>query len=136
MKRVLILVLFAVGCTAHAESKEKVYSITTVTTPETVNNGSDAELMLTITPKTPWVLKTTTPLKIILEASDGITLAKKKLSNKDILDAEPKAKSVKTTFKANAAGPQKISADLTFFLCTDEICQRYTDEAELAIQVN
>ncbi|MEE8408615.1 MAG: hypothetical protein V3T05_03325 [Myxococcota bacterium] len=140
MKRILIIVLFTVGCTAHAESKEKVYSISTATLPEAITTGSDAEFKLTITPNAPWVLKTTTPLKIILEASDGIALVKKKFSNKDIVDEksdeESDAKSVKAPFKANARGQQKINADLTFFLCTEEICQRYTDEAELSLQIN
>ena len=131
MKRVLLVALFAVGCTVHAEEKGKVYTVDAITTPDTVTAGNAAELKITITPKAPWVLKTTTPMKVTLEASDGVKLAKKKLSNKDIIDAKSKAKSVKTGFESDP-GDKKIDAKLSFFLCTEEICQRYTDKAQLS----
>jgi hypothetical protein len=136
MKRVLILALFAAACTAHAEKKDKVYTVETATDPSAVAAGSQAVFQITITPKAPWVLKTTTPMKITLEGSDGVKLAKKKLSNKDITDAKNAAKSVKAGFEATHKGSQHIDADMSFFLCTEEICQRYTDKAGAEFTVN
>ena len=32
---------------------------------------------------------------------------------------------IKTEFTASKAGEGTVNADLTFFLCTDEVCKRY-----------
>ena len=74
-------------------------------------------------------------MTVDLTPTEGVALSQKTLTQKDIVDAKTKAKTVATKLTGTAPGDQKISASLTFFLCTDEICQRYKDQTETALKV-
>ncbi|MBI3180442.1 MAG: hypothetical protein HYZ27_12320 [Deltaproteobacteria bacterium] len=137
MRLITVLAAGLLACTALAESKSKVapeYTLTSGSEPAQVTAGSEARYAITIAPKAPWVFKITTPLKIVLTASDQVKLAKRDLDAKDIVDAGAEPKSVATTFTASAKGEHKIAADLAFFLCTDEVCKRYTDKIETKVR--
>ena len=84
---------------------------------------------MTITPKGKQTLKTNTPFKAMVKGSDGVAVSKDKYTAKDFVDEKAAAKTIKTEFTASKAGEGTVNADLTFFLCTDEIkgsdCKRY-----------
>ncbi|MEM6730910.1 MAG: hypothetical protein AAF658_05105 [Myxococcota bacterium] len=116
---------------ATRQSSGKEYSIAVQLAATQVKSGDPTAVTITITPQAPWVLKTTTPMKIQLECTDGCDITKARLSAKDIDDAEASAKSVKTQLKASS-GKHRLDGDLSFFLCTDEICKRQTDDLTLS----
>jgi hypothetical protein len=135
---VSLVMVQTLGCSAKAEDKkpeEKPYTLASVAEPSPIATGKPCAYQLSIAPKAPWVLKTETPLKVKLSASSGLTLAKSTLTWDDVVDAKSVAKAVKTGCQAKAAGQHKVDADLTFFLCTEEICQRYVDKVALPVQV-
>ncbi len=138
MRFSIVLALSGLACTAYAEGgKPKTvseYTLAAGSEPAPVTSGSEARYAITISPKAPWVFKTTTPLKIVLTASNKVKLAKSELDAKDILDPDAVPKSVTTTFTAGAKGEHKITALLTFFLCTDEVCKRYSDKIESSVR--
>ena len=70
-------------------------------------------------------LKTNTPFKAMVKGSDGVAVSKDKYTAKDFVDEKAAAKTIKTEFTASKSGEGTVNADLTFFLCTDEICKRY-----------
>jgi hypothetical protein len=128
----------ATSCAARADDgdeKVKKYMLEARALPAPVHKDTEASFTLTITPRSPWVLKTTTPLRVNLTASDGIELEKSKLDAKDIVDPKADAKSIRTAFTAKSPGEQSIAAKLTFFLCTDEICRRYKDSVDCRFPV-
>ncbi|MEO1173134.1 MAG: hypothetical protein AAFX94_13950 [Myxococcota bacterium] len=135
-----LLVLTAAACNAHAESADPTsispgtgpeYSVDVALNPTSPKSGESAEVTITITPVAPWVLKTTTPMKITLECTSGCSVDKTKLTAKDIVDPDTQPKSVSTSVKA-AAGTHRIDGDLSFFLCTEEICKREKDDVTLS----
>ncbi|MBI5509527.1 MAG: hypothetical protein HY903_12315 [Deltaproteobacteria bacterium] len=135
----LVFVSVGLSCFAHAEDDkqpaDKPYVITPAAQPSPIGVGKPCEYQLTIAPKAPWALKTSTPLKVALRPSDGLKLAKATLSAADVVDPKPEAKTLRTDCEVVKGGTQAVSADLSFFLCTDQICQRYIDKANLQMQV-
>ena len=90
-----------------------------------VASGKAGACSLTITPKGKQTLKTNTPFKAMVKGSDGVAVSKDKYTAKDFVDEKTPAKTIKTEFTPSKAGEGSVNADLTFFLCTDEICKRY-----------
>lgn len=141
MKLWTLALLLAVGCTARADNGDgdddkkanKNYTVVATTNPEAVKKDAAATYAITITPKAPWVLKPETPLKITLAPSDGLKVDKTTLTGKDLVDAKAEAKSVTTGVAAGAAGEHKIAADMSFFLCKEDICQRFQDKLETTV---
>ena len=91
--------------------------------------GKAGACSLTITPKGKQTLKTNTPFKAMVKGSDGVAVSKDKYTAKDFVDVKTPEKTIKTQFTAAKAGEGSVNANLTFFLCTDEICKRYKADA-------
>ena len=137
------LAIFAIvlGCSSESipadaatrQSAGKQYSIQAELASPTPTAGENIELLITITPEAPYVLKSTTPMKIALECTEGCELTQSKLTAKDIKDEETEAKSVATVLTARS-GKHRLDGDLSFFLCTDEICERKTDDLILSFE--
>jgi len=145
MKRTLpilsaLLGLFLVACipSAGAEEeakKEKKYSVAVAAEPQAVAKDKDAKYKITITPKDGFVLKTATPFAAKLTSPTGCKLTKTSFNNKEFDDPKAIAKSVSTAFKAAAAGKHEISADLTFFICNETLCERFKEKPQLTFDV-
>ncbi len=141
MYRLVTVVAIALGCTAEStpadattrQSAGKNYRVEVSLAPDSPKAGEGTDVLITITPEAPYVLKTSTPMKIVLECTDGCDLEKKKLTAKDIQNGESTAKAVATTLKARS-GRHRLDGDLSFFLCTDEICMRQTDDLTVAFE--
>lgn len=141
MYRYLAIAVVALGCTAEStpadaatrQSTGKEYRIDVSLAPQSPKAGEGTRVLITITPEAPYVLKTTTPMKIQLECTEGCSLDKAKLTAKDIADPESKAKAVTTQLTAKS-GKHRLDGDLSFFLCTDEICARKTDDLTVAFE--
>jgi len=126
------------ACAARAaDSKpaDKGYALAASVDPKPVGVGKPCRYALSITPATGWQLKTATPLKVQLNAPAGLAVDKKTLTWEDLQPQQGDAKAVGTGCKGIAAGEHKLGADVTFFLCNDEICQRHVDKIELAVRV-
>lgn len=129
---VLILTL---GLPAFGDAEEaKPYAVA-FTAQKTVKVGSAGQCDLTITPAEGYVLKTVTPFKGKLSAPAAIALSKDTYAAKDFVDAKAFAKTITAKFTAKAAGDAAIKADLTFFICNDELCKRYKDASTCAATV-
>ncbi len=111
--------------------KPESYTVAAATDPVAVTKDTPANYAITITPKAPWVLKSETPLKISLAPSEGVEVDKATLTAADLEDvAEGGSKLLKTAVAASSAGEHTIAADLSFFLCKADICQRFEHELQ------
>lgn len=141
MYRFLAVLAVALGCTSESSSADaatrqssgKSYRIDVNLASEKPEAGKHTEVVITITPEAPYVLKTSTPMKIALECTDGCELEKKKLSSKDIKNPKSEAKAVVTKLTATS-GKHRLDGEMSFFLCTDEICMRQTDDLTVAFE--
>jgi hypothetical protein len=131
-----LLTALAWSCSVRAEDPTgKPYVISPSANPAPVAVCKPCNLQLAIKPTAPWVLKNTTPLKVTLATTEELKVAKPTLTAADLIDAPDASKAVASECEGVRPGATKVNADLSFFLCTEEICQRYTDKAELSIEV-
>lgn len=131
---VSLVASLTLACRANAEKESPTpYDVVVATVPTPLVVGSEGRVRLTITPQAPWILKMITPIKVTLMPSAALTLGKTELGKEDIEDPNSAAKTLSTTVKAASAGAHKIDAALSFFLCTDEICQRYETERTIPV---
>ena len=117
-------ILFSGSIALAADDTSNLYDLS-YTVEGDVAAGKSGACSLTITPKGKQTLKTNTPFKAMVKGSDGVTVSKDKYTAKDFVDEKAAAKTIKTEFTASKSGEGAVNADLTFFLCTDEICKRY-----------
>jgi hypothetical protein len=137
MRTLAICSSLLLACTALAEDKPaaKDYEITSKVDPGSLATGAGGKLSFTITPKGSYHMKNDTPFKATLTATGDLKLAKAEFTAKDFDDPKAPAKSISTAVTAGAAGDRQVSADLMFFMCTEEICQRFTEKVALTVKV-
>ena len=121
-------ILFSGSWAMASDDNAALYDLTYAVTGD-ITSGKTATCALTITPKGKQTLKTNTPFKAMVKGSDGVTPAKEKYTAKDFVDEKTPQKTIQTEFTASKAGEGSVNANLTFFLCTDEICKRYKADA-------
>ena len=130
----IITLVLSISSLAHAEAPYQLKAEINAT-GEKINTGKN-NFFLTIIPTKPWVLKMKTPLKISLKATPGLGLGKEILGKEDVVNPKNEIKQLKTSFNVAQAGQHTISTSASFFLCTSEICKRFTDEIETKFTVN
>ena len=116
-------------------AKEKDYSVLVETAPADLAQNGTGILTVTVKPKAPWALKVTTPFEANLTATAGVELGKPKLTSKDFVDPKATDKQVAAPFSVKAGGAQAIHTALNFFLCTEQVCQRYKEAIETKLQI-
>jgi hypothetical protein len=104
--------------------------------PKEMSVGVASDCVLTITPAPPWALKAETPFSVTLAPGPGLSVSKTHLDAKDFVNPKTPAKSVHTACVAAQSGARTLSATLSFFLCSDEICRRMTDKLTATVKVD
>ena len=137
MKHWIRFVVMLSSTVVGAEEKPaaNVYDVSVNTTPASPKVGDSIQYNITITPIEPQVLKVETPFKTSLSATAGLKLEQEKFASKDFVDPKTAAKSLQTKAKVLASGKQAITAEMSFFLCTKEICQRYEHKVQHELNV-
>jgi hypothetical protein len=123
--------LFVAG-QAFAEEKtdktESLYDVSMEAQPTSLKPGAKAKLLLRIQPKPGAHISTEAPLKVELQG-EGLSLSKAALSQKDSVGVKAAGEAFaaprfEVPFTAVAAGRASVSAKLTFFVCTESLCNR------------
>lgn len=97
--------------------------------------GQDGVIKLVLVPKNGTKIHPQAPLEVKLSEPDGIQLEKRKLGRGDVADKEAKDPALSTAVSGRKAGSYSVDADVSFFLCTDEWCQRMTDRVSIPMKV-
>jgi len=113
----------------------KVEAEVSLKAPAAIKVKESAELSVAITPPKGWKVSLEAPMSIKLKSGGKVILGKRKLGLKDGAQAG-KDYVVKTTVAGNSAGGDTVKCDATYFMCTDEVCKRFTASRELAVKVN
>ncbi len=126
----------------HAEDapkKERAtkddYQIDTSGSSSAVSVGNDGVIKLVLVPKNGTKIHPQAPLEVKLSQPDGIKLEKRKLGRGDVADKAAKQPALSTDVSGQKPGSYTVDADVSFFLCTDEWCQRMTDRVSIPIKV-
>lgn len=128
-----LLALVLAPLTARAETDvSALYEVEMTATPQ-VSKGDAGELVVRIQPKPGAEIHKEAPISLSLDAH-GVKTGKTKLGRPD-LKMEGENGSFRVPFQAVDQGAATIDANLTFFVCTDNLCARQQRKAKIPVQV-
>lgn len=129
---VLALAPLALAAEPGAEAATS-YKLETAGTTEKVTVGKQGLLVLSIVPVDKIHVDPRAPLKITLEATPGLKLAKTTLGKTDPVDPKAAGRRFEIPFVAEAAGKHEAKAKLDFFVCSDQWCVKQVRDVAVAI---
>jgi hypothetical protein len=109
------------------------YRIDTTGTTTAVAVGKPGTLVLAIVPVTQVHVDPRAPLKIVLEGTPGLTLAKTSLGKADAVDVKSDGRRFEIPFTAEKAGKHEAKAALDFFVCSDTWCVKQKRDVTVAV---
>ena len=123
----------ALAADASADAA-KSYQIETTGSTAKVAVGKQGLVVLSIVPVEKIHVDPRAPLKITLEATPGLTLAKTSLGKADPVDPKAEGRRFEVPFVAEKAGKHEARAKLDFFVCSDQWCVKQVREVTVAIE--
>jgi hypothetical protein len=130
----LLAAPLAVAADASAEAARS-YRIETTGSTQQVKAGEQGTLVLSIVPVDKVHVHPQAPLKITLEATPGLKLAKTSLGKADPVDPKAEGRRFEVPFVAAAAGKQEARAKVDFFICSDQWCVKQVKDVTFAVDV-
>ena len=136
-----ILAVLALTTAALARAQDpgaeaaKSYRISTAGSTAEVKAGGTGTVILAIEPVAKVHVHPQAPLKITLESTPGLALAKTQLGHKDAVDPKAEGPRFEVPFTATAAGKQEAKAKLDFFVCSDQWCVKQTQNVVVPVNV-
>jgi hypothetical protein len=137
IRAVTAAVALAAASPAAADPADQAaasYRIETTGTTQRVETGKAGTLVLSIVPVESVHVDPRAPLKIVLEATPGLSLSKTTLGKADPVDPKADGRRFEVPFVANAAGKHEARAKLDFFVCSDKWCVKQTRDVTVAIE--
>jgi hypothetical protein len=113
----------------------KSYRIDTAGSTQQLATGGKGTLVLSIVPLTKVHVHPQAPLKITLDATPGLKLAKTTLGKADPVDPNAEGRRFEVPFVAEAAGTQEARAKLDFFICSDQWCVKQVKDVTVPVVV-
>jgi hypothetical protein len=110
-------------------------ALLTLAAPSAVKVKQKSEISFAIAPEKGWKVSLEAPLSVKLKGAGKLILGKRKLGVKDG-SKEGKGFILKTTIEGASSGTDTVTASAVYFLCTDDVCKRFTATRELAVKVN
>lgn len=117
---------------AAADGGAKLFSIETQKSE--VAAGAAGRVGILIKTKRGAHVSAEAPLKINLTAK-GLKLSKEKLVGGDAVEGKGASPRFEVPFVAEAKGPATVDADLTFFICTEKLCERQASKVTIPVTV-
>lgn len=97
-----------------------------------VKKGAAASAKIEVVPRSDAHVSPDAPISLTV-SGDGVTLPKTKLGRPDA--KETAAKGVEFDVPFTAQSPGQVKGSLTFFICTDKLCERQKRDVSVAVEV-
>ncbi len=117
-----------------AEAAES-YRIETSGTTQALARGEKGTFVVSIVPLKKVHVHPQAPLKITLEATPGLRLAKTTLGKADPVDPKADGRRFEVPFVAEAVGQQEARAKVDFFICSDQWCVKQVKDVSATVVV-
>ena len=119
---------------AHADAA-KAYRIETSQAPLKVKKGEKGQARVAVVPRSDAHVSPDAPLTMIVSAGPALDLPKPKLGRTDAKPTELKGVEFEVPFVGKQPGKDELKAQMTFFICTEKLCERQKREVALAVVV-
>lgn len=118
----------------HADAA-KAYKIETSQAPLKVKKGEKGRATVTVVPRSDAHVSPDAPLSVTVSAGPALDLPKQKLGRTDAKPTEAKGVEFDVPFVGKQPGKDLLQAQITFFICTEKLCERQKREVALAVVV-
>ena len=98
-----------------------------------VKKGAQGVAKVEVVPRSDAHVDPAAPISLTVSADPGVTLAKAKLGRPDAKETKAKGVEFDVPFTAQSSGAVKGS--LSFFICTDKLCERQKRDVAVAVEV-
>jgi hypothetical protein len=119
---------------AHADAA-KAYTIETSQGPLKVKKGETGQAKVTVVPRSDAHVSPEAPVSVTVSAGPGLELPKQKLGRPDAKATDAKGVEFQVPFVGKQQGKELLQAQVTFFICTEKLCERQKREVALAVVV-
>jgi len=119
---------------AHADAA-KAYKIETSQGPLKVKKGETGQARVTVVPRSDAHVSPDAPLTVTVSSGPALELPKPKLGRPDAKATPAKGVEFDVPFVGKQAGKDELKAQVTFFICTEKLCERQKREVALAVVV-
>ena len=118
----------------HADAA-KAYRIETSQAPLKVKRGEQGQAKVTVVPRSDAHVSPDAPVSVTVSAGPGLELPKQKLGRPDAKSTEAKGVEFDVPFVGKKSGKDELRAQVTFFICTEKLCERQKRDVALAVLV-
>ena len=119
---------------AHQDAA-KAYRIETSRAPLKVKKGAKGEARVTVVPRSDAHVSPDAPISVTVTAGSALELPKAKLGRTDAKATEAKGVEFEVPFVGKQSGKDELKAQVSFFICTEKLCERQKREVALAVEV-
>jgi hypothetical protein len=98
-----------------------------------VKKGEQAQARIEVVPKEGAHVSPDAPIQLTVKAGPAVTLAKDKLGRAEAHETAAHGVSFDVPF--TAAQNDKLEGTLSFFICTEQLCEKQKREVSLAVEV-
>ena len=119
---------------AHVDAA-KAYKIETSQAPLKVKRGETGQARVTVVPRSDAHVSPDAPLSVTVSAGPALELPKQKLGRPDAKPTEAKGVEFDVPFVGKQAGKDELKAQVTFFICTEKLCERQKRDVTVPVTV-
>jgi hypothetical protein len=113
----------------------KAYRIETSQSPLKIRKGETGQAKVTVVPRSDAHVSPEAPLSMTVSAGPLVELPKQKLGRPDAKATDAKGVEFDVPFVGKQAGKDELKAQVTFFICTEKLCERQKRDVSLAVVV-
>jgi hypothetical protein len=129
------LALVALPAVAGEAGEEAAKAYKVETTALKLKKGEKGDAHVTIVPRSDAHVSPDAPLSMALSAGPKVLLAKTKLGRGDGTATPQKGVDFVIPVTAAAAGKDEVKGQLSFFICTEKLCERQKRDVTVPVTV-
>jgi hypothetical protein len=126
--------ILALAPGARADDASAAYRIETPKVVK-VKKGQTGQARVEVVPRSDAHVSPEAPISLTVTAGPSLKLAKEKLGRADAKETKEKGVAFAIPFTAASAGKDEVKGTLSFFICTEKLCEKQKREVALAVEV-
>jgi hypothetical protein len=129
-----MLALALVGLLAAAPDVSGTYRIETSKVLK-VKKGETAHAKVEVVPRSDAHVSPEAPISLALTSGPAVKLEKEKFGRPEAKETKEKGVTFDVPFTASSAGKDELKGTLSFFICTEKLCEKQKREIAMAVEV-